>query len=289
MKSVYGLTREGYELLLAHQGHACPICLKAPCTTSGRRQDQWNVDHCHETKEVRGLLCQPCNSGIGQLKDDPALIRRAVQYIEQHISHGLVAPSNSVSSTPVIDTANGLPEGRYCSRCRRDLPASAFSPSVLAKSKKRAWCTTCHSDWERTRRNGETAPPATRRVCEAPECTIDITHMRAHARWCSKACTGRGWRHENPSARRDYWVKTLYGITSEQADAVLVRQGDVCAICRHATSGQWNIDHCHDTDAVRGILCSPCNTGIGFLGDEPETLHRAVAYLEDPPARQLVR
>jgi hypothetical protein len=82
-------------------------------------------------------------------------------------------------------------------------------------------------------------------------------------------------------------VKTLYGITAEQADTLLNRQGGKCAICHEASTGQWNIDHCHDSGAVRGVLCSPCNTGIGCLGDDPALLHRAIEYLEDPPARRL--
>lgn len=39
------------------------------------------------------------------------------------------------------------------------------------------------------------------------------------------------------------------------------------------------IDHCHDTGIVRGVLCYPCNTGIGRIGDNYESLMRAVDYL----------
>lgn len=40
------------------------------------------VDHCHETGKVRGLLCRTCNMGLGQLKDDPARLRRLADYVE---------------------------------------------------------------------------------------------------------------------------------------------------------------------------------------------------------------
>jgi hypothetical protein len=47
-----------------------------------------------------------------------------------------------------------------------------------------------------------------------------------------------------------------------------------------------NIDHCHETNEVRGILCSGCNTGLGHLGDNIDGLLRAVAYLKNPPFKQ---
>jgi hypothetical protein len=40
------------------------------------------VDHCHITGRVRALLCQACNTGIGKLKEDPALIRKSADYVE---------------------------------------------------------------------------------------------------------------------------------------------------------------------------------------------------------------
>jgi hypothetical protein len=41
------------------------------------------VDHDHDHGKVRGLLCEPCNQGIGRLKDDPDLIRSAITYLQR--------------------------------------------------------------------------------------------------------------------------------------------------------------------------------------------------------------
>lgn len=77
---------------------------------------------------------------------------------------------------------------------------------------------------------------------------------------------------------------TKYGITADEYDALLASQGGKCGICGSAEEGRgykWlHVDHCHDTGAVRGILCSTCNTGIGHLGDSPERLRQALKYLE---------
>ena len=75
----YGLTTELRDKLAEIQG-GCGICrAKVP----GGRYDTWNVDHCHHTGKVRGVLCWDCNVGIGKLKDDAQLLRRAIQWLEQ--------------------------------------------------------------------------------------------------------------------------------------------------------------------------------------------------------------
>jgi hypothetical protein len=69
----YGIGEEQYEVRLASQGGRCPICeqvLTRPV-----------VDHDHVTGEVRGLLCGPCNRGLGHLQDDPCLCERAALYL----------------------------------------------------------------------------------------------------------------------------------------------------------------------------------------------------------------
>ena len=62
----------------------------------------------------------------------------------------------------------------------------------------------------------------------------------------------------------------------------------VCQICRRSepTGHNWVIDHDHQYEPnapVRGILCSNCNSGLGFFGDEPARLRAAVKYLENAP------
>ena len=68
------------------QGHACLVCEKQKTDNSG-----WHTDHDHSCcsgtrscgKCVRGILCGPCNKGLGHFNDDVVRIRRAADYIEQ--------------------------------------------------------------------------------------------------------------------------------------------------------------------------------------------------------------
>lgn len=77
IKRKYGLSREEYTDLLESQGGVCAICAKGPTV-----YDYLSVDHNHDTGEVRGLLCHPCNAGIGKLGDSIQRLRAAISYLE---------------------------------------------------------------------------------------------------------------------------------------------------------------------------------------------------------------
>ena len=86
--------------------------------------------------------------------------------------------------------------------------------------------------------------------------------------------------------KHDNKIRKQYGISMKQFTDLLAKQGGGCAICgkpMEAIRRRMNIDHCHDTNEVRGILCSGCNTGLGHLGDNIAGLQRAIAYLQNPP------
>ena len=71
----FGITLLHYEEMLQAQGGVCAIC--------GKQQEgrSLSVDHCHETGRIRGLLCTRCNLGIGNLQDDPGVLRKAIEYL----------------------------------------------------------------------------------------------------------------------------------------------------------------------------------------------------------------
>lgn len=73
------------------------------------------------------------------------------------------------------------------------------------------------------------------------------------------------------------------GISPAQYFALLEDQDHKCAICRIAFSPgkdtEANIDHCHATDVVRGILCGHCNRGLGLFRDSAEYLLEAAEYV----------
>jgi len=80
----YGVTRADYDKMFAEQGGRCAICgTDDPATHTSKGGDgSFCVDHCHQTGKVRGLLCGYCNTGIGKLRDNPDIMRKAAQYVE---------------------------------------------------------------------------------------------------------------------------------------------------------------------------------------------------------------
>lgn len=76
----YKLTREEFDARLAAQGYRCKIC---GSPTPRRKNRDWHVDHNHKTEEIRGLLCHPCNIGLGLFGDSPERLRAAATYLEK--------------------------------------------------------------------------------------------------------------------------------------------------------------------------------------------------------------
>jgi hypothetical protein len=69
----YGMDQSEFDWLLHSQGGTCPVCR--------RELVKPVVDHDHRTGAIRGLLCGPCNRGIGHFLDDPGRCVRAALYL----------------------------------------------------------------------------------------------------------------------------------------------------------------------------------------------------------------
>ena len=84
----YGISLLEYSQMIISQGGKCAICGSEEGGTRNGNPKALAVDHCHDTAKVRGLLCESCNQGIGKLKDDPTVLRKAADYIEKHRQEG---------------------------------------------------------------------------------------------------------------------------------------------------------------------------------------------------------
>ena len=77
-KARYGLTLEAVEQMHLNQDNKCALC------TEILKPNATALDHDHATGKARALLCFRCNAGLGMLKDDPSLLRKAARYVEEH-------------------------------------------------------------------------------------------------------------------------------------------------------------------------------------------------------------
>ncbi len=92
-----------------------------------------------------------------------------------------------------------------------------------------------------------------------------------------------------PSMDRERDMRRKYGITIAQYQAILETQGGKCAICkmeetafdpRTGAQKRLAVDHCHNSEKIRGLLCWDCNTGLGKAKESVEILKAMIAYLE---------
>lgn len=88
-KRKYGITLDDYNSMLKEQNGLCAIC-RMPSTKIDKRSNKvqrLNVDHCHKTGKVRGLLCIKCNHGIGYFNDNILLLESCIRYLQ----HGFIS------------------------------------------------------------------------------------------------------------------------------------------------------------------------------------------------------
>jgi len=163
---------------------------------------------------------------------------------------------------PRFEETDDLENSQVCTICKKRMPFNAFHKNSRAKSGLQSRCRNCYRDWynERYKKNPEFRDK-----------------RRGHF--------GKFYQEKYPSRRQKHNDDRLlrkYGITREEFDVMSKAQDDLCAICRRPPLGKsrLSVDHCHKSLEIRGLLCDPCNTGLGMFQDSPEILITAAAYLQ---------
>lgn len=90
----------------------------------------------------------------------------------------------------------------------------------------------------------------------------------------------RNMRRIDPLGYRDRVAVNVYGLAPGQFLGMFAEQEGRCAIC-HAFFGlELQVDHDHNTKAIRGLLCHKCNKGLGIFGESVELLSKALEYVK---------
>ncbi len=110
---------------------------------------------------------------------------------------------------------------------------------------------------------------------------VRLEKKRANAR-----AKQRRYRAKNARKVQSQKLKSAYGITLEDYEALLAEQEEVCAICKQPETAtrrgkvlKLAVDHCAQSGEVRGLLCMNCNQGIGKFKHDASLLVAAVSYL----------
>lgn len=205
---------------------------------------------------------------------------------------------NQSGGRPAKLCASCKAEYRYCYRCDLAKPRNEFHQISGNQGRACKKCMTklrsvtcrgCGVDWELDRSG---APP---KLC--PDCESSLKYcnkcgeVKPHSEFnrasgtrtglndCCRGCAQEWFVTRGSKLRRANDLMTKYGVTLDEWDAMWSAQGGKCACCQTQLTSKPALDHCHQTGAVRGILCNNCNTGLGKLGDTVDGLVRAEAYL----------
>lgn len=137
-------------------------------------------------------------------------------------------------------------------------------------------CTVCGRDRDAEAHFGRVGMdtqgrPRYRSICN------DCKDEQQRARWRRQAARPESHRRRD----RKKGVAQRFGLTLNEYEAALARYMDEqdgrCAVCRKG--GRLELDHCHATGRLRGLLCHGCNVAAGFLIDNPANADALAAYL----------
>jgi hypothetical protein len=125
------------------------------------------------------------------------------------------------------------------------------------------------------------------KVCGVEKNISDFYTRRNDCKDCKNAAA-RKIRKEQPERyakykkrANEYLKERRYGITQDQFNQMLVDQNNMCKICstEFKSTKDTHIDHCHDTNIVRGLLCNNCNLALGQFNDNTDNMDNAIKYL----------
>ena len=87
LRRTYNIGQADYDQMLVEQKYCCAICGTSD-PKNGRSRSKakyFDIDHDHKTGKVRGLLCKSCNTAIGQMQESPAILRKAIAYLDDYM------------------------------------------------------------------------------------------------------------------------------------------------------------------------------------------------------------
>ena len=179
--------------------------------------------------------------------------------------------------------------GRECSKCHKYKTWDNFKKGKGPRFRI-SWCRECVLKW------------CSRSLISDPSKRRDLSRLKTDkdGRQCRRCKAYKPWSEYSIARTRVHGrevyckacraasrFKRSYGITSSYYQKLSDLQGGVCAICGEKETAMGSgrsirplsVDHDHATDAVRGLLCSKCNTAVGLMDDSVNKLSKAIEYL----------
>lgn len=197
---------------------------------------------------------------------------------------------------------------KQCTKCKELKPVTEFGPHPGGRDGLRSDCKTCNAaksrayraahlkeSQERSRRHHASNPEETRKYMRAYYAAHrekakeqSRVYRLAHAEKLREQYRAyhaahreekRAERAAHPEKIRERMLKSNYGLSLDDYDAMVVAQEGKCAICGADGGKGLFVDHDHVSGKPRALLCSKCNSAIGFLNDDAQLVMKAFQYL----------
>lgn len=241
--------------------------------------EQFFNDSC--TKDGKGYECKPCHKERQN---------RIVSLLEPERERLSTRKGMAHTMRP----KEILPEGqKRCLKCDEIKAFEAFGKKRGGQFDLDSYCRECSKKRSRL----PVQMPEEKRCpkCETVKPSIEFyvtrslrssTGLSAYCRDCSQADARTRVKYSYLQARRK--ATQSYGITVEDYECMLQEQNGKCASCGYPETTMirgkvipLSIDHCHVTDAVRGLLCRRCNQALGILCEDPERIEALLKYTRE--------
>jgi len=230
------------------------------------------IEGCSKKVHSKGL-CQPHYRKMKRNGDPLAVVPLGRPRVEGSTDHRKL-PAEVVAENKVLRF-----EGK--TTCRNDHTYTENSSFIYPEGHPRAGqrgCKVC----ERNRQNGHLG-----RAAVADDLPIGLQNgekalcAKGHAYNATNTYVDDKGNRHCLICRIDNHRLREYGLSPETFAEMIIEQDNKCWICRKDFGESTpNVDHCHVTGSVRGLLCRNCNHGLGNFHDNPEFLLRAGAYLQ---------
>ena len=157
-----------------------------------------------------------------------------------------------------------------CARCHHEKPSDEFYANASKQNGYSSYCKVCQ--------NGESRRSKLLQAVIRSEVEEEFEPDFITLRERVEFETLKRGRARRVLKNREKYLKSTYGMTTADYEELKRSQCGECEICTQEID--LVVDHDHVTGRVRGLLCSNCNSGLGFFQDSPTILKMAVSYLE---------
>ncbi len=170
---------------------------------------------------------------------------------------------------------------KFCPRCGDDKPAPEFHKDRRSRDGLQVYCKACKVLQASARRERIASDPA--RVVPDSKACVECRQFLPRGDFYPSRGELDGLSYRCRACTSVAMASLKYGLSFDEVAAL--RAKGKCDICgrRLGAAGKGrdavNIDHCHSTGTVRGVLCCGCNHMLGNAKDSPEVLEKGAAYL----------